>query len=460
MKLKILCLHGYRGSAEILRRQLSPLAASSEALADFVYLDAPSRLRGRFGWWHAEDSDGARRYEGWTLTREAIVAAFAELGPFDGILGFSQGAALAGLLVGLREQPLSFDFAIMASGFVSADLELAKIYDRRDRYNLPSLHLFCRTDSIVPSERSLALAQKFVSPILIEHDSGHALSSEPQVRGGLEAFLQEQLQRRSRSLELPLWPNADSARLRVFLPSARHASRAALVVFRGGAYATNQGSGGGAAEWAADQGMVGVEVPYRCQASGHGYPDNYADAARAVRLVREHARDWSVDPARVGVLGFSAGGHLASLLSTQPALYTDPADDLATRHPARPEVVILGSPVITFVEGYSPGAFASSVENFFGKRDLDLELRRRFSNELFLTPDHPPVFIWTTQDDSLVPASHTQRFARACESAGVPVMFQLFPEGPHGLGLAQGTQEPVGGWTGLLLEWLRARKLL
>jgi hypothetical protein len=112
-KLKILCLHGYHGSAQVLRRQLAPLAASFESLVELVFIDAPARATGDFGWWQAvagkqapvvDDPgvDGAgRHYKGWQHTQDAIVAAFEQLGPFDGVLGFSQGAALAGLLVGL-----------------------------------------------------------------------------------------------------------------------------------------------------------------------------------------------------------------------------------------------------------------------------------------------------------------------------------------------------------------------
>jgi acetyl esterase/lipase len=94
-----------------------------------------------------------------------------------------------------------------------------------------------------------------------------------------------------------------------------------MLVFRGGAYATCMGTGGESAAWAAEQGMVGIEVEYGTRSTAEPYPANYSDAARAVRLVRDRALGWSIDPTRVGTMGFSAGGHLASLLSTQPALY-------------------------------------------------------------------------------------------------------------------------------------------
>jgi acetyl esterase/lipase len=99
---------------------------------------------------------------------------------------------------------------------------------------------------------------------------------------------------------------------------------------------------------------------------------------------------------------------------------------------------VLGYPVISFIDGYYPGAFVGSVDNFFGRRDPDEALRRQFSNELHVEAGHPPVFIWTTRDDA----------------AGVPVEFTLYPRGPHGMGLALDAPNEARGWTALLLAWL------
>ena len=359
---------------------------------------------------------------------------------------------------------------MMVSGFPSNDPELARLYARRDSYNLPSVHVVGRSDGIVPIEDSRALAARFTNPTLVEHAGGHVVSSESGrdgVRDRVRAFLEERIRERDaasdphidaaragRTIEVPLWSGASSPAMRVVFPHRADVRAPALVIFRGGAYATSRGSGAGAAAWAAENGMVGIEVPYRCQATGDSYPKNYADAARAVRIARQRAAEWGIDPERVGLLGFSAGGHLASLLSTQPALYAEPADDLAARIDARPNFVILAYPVISFVEGYSAGAFVGSAENFFGRRDLDDELRRRFSNELHVKSDHPPVFIWTTADDALVPAAHSRVFFEACQRANVPVTFKLFPHGPHGMGLALDQPGEVGTWTRQALDWL------
>ena len=211
-KLKILCFHGYHGSAQVLRRQLAPLAASVSALCEFVFIDAPSLAAFDHGWWHAVGGDApasagpgrsaaSRRYDGWARSRDAVVAAFERLGPIDGVFGFSQGAALVGLLVGLRaadgrsgaERPLRFDFAIMVGGFASSDPELSQLYRRVDSYALPSLHVFGRSDGVVTEQQSRALAAHFVRPVLAEHSGGHVIESGASVQSSFRAFLEQRL---------------------------------------------------------------------------------------------------------------------------------------------------------------------------------------------------------------------------------------------------------------------------
>jgi len=209
-RLRILGLHGYHGSGEALQRQLGNWPVALAPLAELVYVDAPSRSLGDFGWWHAVDAEADpasddpgvggshRHYKGWPRTRAAIVTAFAAHGPFDGVLGFSQGAALTGLLVGLRapvagvtdERPLRFDFAIMIGGFASNDQELARLYDRRDAYELPSLHVLGRSDSIVPPDDSRRLAGRFRAPEVVEHAGGHVIPDSPDVIARVRSFLE------------------------------------------------------------------------------------------------------------------------------------------------------------------------------------------------------------------------------------------------------------------------------
>ena len=487
-KLRILCLHGYHGNAKVLCDQMSTLARGLDHLAEFVCVDAPSLAHGDFGWWHAirdessPDAKGpgvgaaAARYKGWSRTQEWIVFLFKKEGPFDGVFGFSQGAALAALLVGLRSpdgkptarKPLIFNFAIMVGAFLANDPALTSLYDDKASYDLPSVHIIGQSDFIVPSDYSRDVAHQFKDPLVLEHSGGHIIAGTPEIRQQVSAFLERQARRRearlvtlSQPVEVPLWPGRAHPSMRLVFPKpVSSRPRPAMLIFRGGGYAYSSGSGGESAEWAAEHGMVGIEVEYRTRNTQEYFPANYADAARSVRLVREKALEWNIDPKRVGVMGYSAGGHLASLLSTHPDTWKAPEDNLADHISARPDVVVLAYPLISFVEGYTPGAFAGSVENFFGNAPISEERRREFSNELHVDETHPPVFIWTTQDDALVPYTHAQLFVGACRRAHVPVFFKLYPHGPHGMGLSRNQGGNVSRWTEELMDWLSERSFI
>jgi len=186
--LRILCLHGYHGSAEVLRAQVTQLRRRVEQPAEFVFVDAPSIAAGDFGWWHAVEN-GATHYEGWQRTRDWLSALF-ENESFDGVFGFSQGAALGALLVGLR---LPVRFAILAGGFVARDESLQTIYDEgAAAFAIPSLHMIGRMDTVIPPEESRGLSAKFLRPVVLEHDGGHVVPSTPVIAHRFNAFLKEQ----------------------------------------------------------------------------------------------------------------------------------------------------------------------------------------------------------------------------------------------------------------------------
>jgi len=186
--LRILCLHGYHGSAEVLRNQLSPLRRKVDQLGEFVCIDAPSIAAGDFGWWHAVENE-TTHYEGWERTRDWLLALFEGRESFDGVFGFSQGAALAGLLVGLR---LPVRFAVFAGGFLARDQSLQTNYDKEAAaFALPSLHMIGRTDVIVPPEESRRLSAKFVGPVVLEHEGGHVIPSTEVIAYRFDAFLRE-----------------------------------------------------------------------------------------------------------------------------------------------------------------------------------------------------------------------------------------------------------------------------
>jgi hypothetical protein len=181
--LRMLCLHGYHGTAAILRRQMEPLAAAIPSNVELVYVDAPAVSAGDFGWWH----DGFR---GWERTRD-WAAGLLRTGPrIDGIFGFSQGAALTGLLAALSDSgatPLEFGFAIMVGGFTSTAPQHAGLFGRK--LTMPSVHVTGRADAIVPRRDSLLLAERFTDPLVIEHPGGHVIPGAAAVTAQIAGFL-------------------------------------------------------------------------------------------------------------------------------------------------------------------------------------------------------------------------------------------------------------------------------
>jgi fermentation-respiration switch protein FrsA (DUF1100 family) len=197
---KILCLHGYHGNSQILRQQIAPLAAGLPASVELVYVDAPSLSSGSlssgsrssrsssdFGWWH-------EGFRGWERTREWAVGLL-NAQHFDGILGFSQGAALAGLLAALRDSgpaPISFDFAIMVGGFTSNMSQHAALFGHK--LTVPSVHVTGRADTIVPIRDSLLLADRFADPVVIEHPGGHVIPGDPAITRRIADFVTSRAQ--------------------------------------------------------------------------------------------------------------------------------------------------------------------------------------------------------------------------------------------------------------------------
>ena len=183
--LRVLCLHGYHGTGAILRRQMAPLAGVLPADIEFVYADAPSLAAGGFGWWH-------EGFSGWEQTRDWITGQLSAGPRVDGLFGFSQGAALAGLLTAVQESGSAppgfhFDFAIMVGGFTS---DLPKHTELlRHKLTTPSVHVIGRSDVIVPRKDSLRLADRFADPLIIEHAGGHIVPGHDAVAGPIAEFL-------------------------------------------------------------------------------------------------------------------------------------------------------------------------------------------------------------------------------------------------------------------------------
>ena len=230
----------------------------------------------------------------------------------------------------------------------------------------------------------------------------------------------------------------------------------AMIVFPGGSYvnlAMNH-EGRQMANWANGAGMVAFVVKYRLGPKYH-HPVELGDAQRAVRFVRAHAKEFGVDPSRVGALGFSAGGHLVSTLETHFDAGDPKAADVVERMSCRPDFAVLAYPVISMSADYS---HPYSRENLLGK-DATPEMRKALSSELNVRPDTPPTFIFSSSTDETVPVQNSVAFYSALHAANVPAELHIFEKAPHGVGL-DFQDESVGEWTTLLLHWLRANDFL
>lgn len=196
-------------------------------------------------------------------------------------------------------------------------------------------------------------------------------------------------------------------------------------------------------------GMVSGVIHYRVKPNLHPAP--FADAARAVRLARANAEAWNIEPSRIAIMGFSAGGHLASTVAVQPELCKDPEDDLAAKFSARPDRLILGYPVVSAVSGSHGGSFVNLLGEDGAK---DEKLRAQVSNELHVAKDAPPAFIFHTANDPVVPVQNSLNLARAYADAGVSCELHVYKDGPHGVGMALHIPK-LKSWTEFLSVWMQ-----
>ena len=243
--------------------------------------------------------------------------------------------------------------------------------------------------------------------------------------------------------------------LTLYRPDPARATGSAVVVCPGGGYghlADHEGKP--IAEWLNGLGVTAVVLKYRLAPAFH-HPAMLEDAARAVRTVRSHGDDWQVDPKRVAVLGFSAGGHLASTIGTHFDVgHLDSADPVE-RLSSRPDRLILVYPVISMLP---PHTHAGSKRNLLGDSPTDAQAIE-FSNELQVTKDTPPTFLVHTDQDAAVPAENSLLFALALRKVKVPLELHLFEKGRHGLGLGP-KEMAFSEWPGLCERWLDSQGFL
>jgi acetyl esterase/lipase len=264
----------------------------------------------------------------------------------------------------------------------------------------------------------------------------------------------------------PLWKNGapgaqgkapeDTPTLTIYLPAHPAKSNTGVIVAPGGSYtvlAMNH-EGRQVANWLNSLGMTAFVLKYRLGPKYH-HPIELGDAQRAIRLVRSRAKEFGIRQDRIGIMGFSAGGHLAATVGTHYDHGDPAASDPIDRMSCRPDFLVLAYPVISFVAPYS---HSRSARNLLGDNP-DMQVREELSNELHVTPDTPPTFLFSTSTDKVVPSENSVAFYLALHTAGVSAELHIFQKGPHGVGLD--SADPVlGVWPTLLANWMRERGLL
>jgi acetyl esterase/lipase len=266
--------------------------------------------------------------------------------------------------------------------------------------------------------------------------------------------------------EFPLWPNGapgalgkeakDIPTLTPYFANPEKSLGAAMVVFPGGGYGgLAPYEGRDYAMWLNEQGVSAFVLKYRLGPGGYKHPIMLGDAARAVRYVRDNATEWMIDPQKVGIMGSSAGGHLASTLLTHYDVGDANAADPIDKQSSRPSLGILCYPVITMGEKTHSG----SKKNLLGDNP-DPELVKNLSNELQVTKDTPPTFLFHTVEDTGVVVDNSLLFAAALAKNGVPFALHIYPKGRHGIGLGTNNWDPAGRhpWTRECQLWLQEMK--
>jgi acetyl esterase/lipase len=284
----------------------------------------------------------------------------------------------------------------------------------------------------------------------------------------------------SQDLNIPLWPdgipnyketgslerwdtsdiiavtNVQKPDIAVYLPAKRQSTGQAVVICPGGGYwalAYNL-EGIDIAKWLNSKGIAGIVLKYRLPTSeGQVIPNEspLMDAKRALRLVRYHASEWNIDPEGIGIMGFSAGGHLASTLGTHFDYGETYSSDPVERISCRPDFMILVYPVITMTK---PFMHKGSRNALIGENP-ETALAEKYSNELQVTEDTPPTFLVHAGDDKGVPVENSLVFYQALVDNDVPAEMHIYPKGGHGFSLAI-NKGHLANWTDVCIAWIKS----
>jgi acetyl esterase/lipase len=249
--------------------------------------------------------------------------------------------------------------------------------------------------------------------------------------------------------------NVSEAEMYVYLPEKEINTGAAVVICPGGGYwiEAMDHEGFDMAKWLQSKGIAGIVLKYRLPYGHHEIPSG--DARQTMRIVRANAKEWGIDPNKIGIAGSSAGGHLASTAGTVFDLGNDKSTDPVEKMSCRPDFMLLLYPVISFDE--STGHMGSR-KNLIGEGN-DWNLAKQYSNELNVTKDTPPTFLVLADDDKTVNPQNSVDFYLALKKYKIPAEMHIFQEGGHGFGMTK-KNLPVDQWPDLFYNWLKAQKII
>jgi acetyl esterase/lipase len=260
---------------------------------------------------------------------------------------------------------------------------------------------------------------------------------------------------KSESTDIVRISKVQAPEIAVFLPSKKNATGQAIIICPGGGYAylAYNWEGTDVAKLLNAKGITAIVLKYRLPNAKSNITPHLSplmDAKRAVRMVRANADKWGIKKNNIGIMGFSAGGHLASTLATHFDDGAKNSNDSIEQQSSRPDFAVLVYPVISMDKKIT---HMGSHNNLIGE-NADSSLTNLYSNELQVTKQSPPTFLLHATDDKAVPVENSLRFYQALKDNGVAVEMHIFPWGGHGFGLALG-KGSLEAWTDLLVTWMR-----
>lgn len=249
--------------------------------------------------------------------------------------------------------------------------------------------------------------------------------------------------------------NVSEAEMYVYLPEKDKNTGAAVVICPGGGYRIEamDHEGYDMAKWLQSKGIAGIVLKYRLPYGHHEIPSG--DARQTMRIVRMNAKEWGIDPDKIGIAGSSAGGHLASTVGTRFDFGNKQSTDPIEKMSCRPDFMLLLYPVISFDESVG---HMGSRKNLIGEGN-DWKLAKQYSNELNVTKETPPTFLILADDDKTVLPQNSVDFYLALKKYDIPAEMHIFQEGGHGFGMTK-KNLPVDQWPDLFYSWLKAQKII